>query len=91
MIAKGGQLVGVNARQVRGTWMQRTDENQAGEAPNRREDVEYLVAPSQMKKGKSTMWLVYKQLVAESPISGNGVATVLTPGWSQPTPSQVYG
>lgn len=85
-----GPVIDVNEQQTFSSWMERRNDKQAREAQNRAEDGEYLVNPTQLKKGRSMVWPVYKQLVPARPVSGNGMATVLTPGYSQPTNSQFY-
>ena len=87
---EGGPVSDLNDGQRHCSWMQQTNEKQAREGHNRAEDGEYLVNPTQLKKGRSMVWPVYKQLVQARPMSGNGMATVLTPGYSQPTNSQLY-
>lgn len=79
---EGGPILDVNARQPPSTWMQRTNDKHAKEAPNRAEDGELIVNPTQSKKGRSMAWPLYKQLLSAQPIGGKGVATTLPGGCS---------
>ena len=89
-LVEGGPVIDVNDQQPLRSWMQRTIDKQAREAHNMAEDGEYCVNPTQLKKGRSLVWPIYKQLVAARPMSGNGMGTILTPGYSQPTNNQLY-